>query len=60
MAHFSTKTIQLAPSLENKEHSFVLKSCICWFSRKLMDGMDEYESAFRSNEHYICSSENKA
>ena len=25
-----------------------------------MDGMDEYESAFRSNEHYICSSENKA
>ena len=25
-----------------------------------MDGMDEYESAFRSNEHNIFSSENKA
>ena len=25
-----------------------------------MDGMDEYESAFRSNEYYIYSSENKA
>ena len=25
-----------------------------------MDGMDEYESSFRSKEHYICSSENKA
>ena len=35
-------------------------SYICWFSCKLMDSMDKYESDFRSNEHCISSSENKA